>query len=82
MEGFVLDFYCEQAALAVEIDGAHHGERREYDEWRTECLGRYGIRVERVWVGDVEADLHGVVRRIAGWVAEQLGEASPPGPLS
>jgi len=82
IEGFVLDFYCEQAALAIEIDGAHHSERGEYDEWRTQGLSRHGIRVERVRVGDVETDLQGVVRRIAGWIAEQLGDAPPPGPLS
>ena len=47
--GYVLDFYCIKAKLAVECDGGQHAEPREvlYDERRTKRLNEFGIRVFR-----------------------------------
>ena len=64
MGDFVLDFYCEAAALGVEVDGPHHADQVGYDEWRAECLGQYGIRVLRVSAEDVEERLTEVLERI------------------
>ena len=61
---FVLDFYCDDARLAVEVDGPTHAERPGYDEWRDERLAREGIRVLRVAANDVDADVGAVVERI------------------
>jgi very-short-patch-repair endonuclease len=61
---FVLDFYCESAHLAVEVDGLTHDERRAYDEWRDEQLAIQRIRVVRVSAEDVQRDLAGVLARI------------------
>ncbi len=38
---FVLDFFCHEAKLAVEIDGEQHAEQATYDQWRNEGLGRW-----------------------------------------
>src|SRR5688572_26149745 len=37
LEGFILDFYCDQSKLGVELDGSIHSlkEVAEYDEQRT-----------------------------------------------
>lgn len=35
---YVLDFYCAEAALCVEVDGEQHAERREQDVRRDEWL--------------------------------------------
>jgi len=62
---FVLDFYCEAARLGVEIDGPHHQDTVEYDQWRDErLLNGYGIEVLRIAGSDVENDMIGVVERI------------------
>jgi len=61
---FVLDFYCAEACLAVEIDGPVHDGRPGYDEWRDEQLVGWGIRVLRVPDDEVRADLPGVLTRI------------------
>jgi len=61
---FVLDFYCEEARLAVEIDGPVHAGQVGYDRWRDEQIGERKIRVLRVASGDVEADVRGVLERI------------------
>ncbi len=49
--GFVLDFYCVEARLAVELDGGGHAMREQaaYDEERSQRLSRGGIRVLRFW---------------------------------
>lgn len=46
---YILDFYCPEAHLAVELDGAIHGSpaRREYDDARTRHLEAADIRVIR-----------------------------------
>lgn len=61
---FVLDFYCEAAALAVEVDGPHHADQAGYDEWRAECLDRYGIHALRVTTQEVQMRLLEVLERI------------------
>ena len=53
--GYILDFYCHDAALAVELDGGGHNEdaQRLYDEERTKILAAANIRVIRFWNHDV-----------------------------
>ena len=46
---FVLDFYCHECRLAVELDGGQHGEaaHRRRDDTRTAFLERKGVAVLR-----------------------------------
>ncbi len=46
---FILDFYCAELRLAVEVDGAHHlhGEQAAYDAARPAALAGVGVRVLR-----------------------------------
>ena len=46
---YIVDFYCERAKLAIELDGAQHYEPEEaaYDQARSEALGRVGVAVLR-----------------------------------
>ena len=46
--GFIVDFYCDAAKLAIELDGSVHEEQGEYDESRDEAIARYGVRVLRI----------------------------------
>ena len=49
IEPFVLDFYCHELRLAVELDGSQHTAqmRRANDERRTAVLATRGIHVVR-----------------------------------
>ena len=40
IEHFIVDFYCSQYSLVIELDGATHGTKEEkmYDAYRTEIL--------------------------------------------
>jgi very-short-patch-repair endonuclease len=44
---YVLDFFCHEAGLAIEVDGSQYTENVERDEARTRYLGTLGIRVVR-----------------------------------
>ena len=64
---YILDFYCDGAKLAVEIDGLAHGEehQRTHDLRRDGWLRSQGVRTLRVEAKWVRTDLDGLLRRIA-----------------
>ena len=55
---FVLDFYCDEAKLAIEIDGGQHNtdESRRYDLKRTALINKQGMEVLRFWNHEVLED--------------------------
>ncbi|WP_374388952.1 endonuclease domain-containing protein [Brevundimonas sp.] len=69
---YILDFYCEEAKLAVEIDGQghEHPDAYRHDECRTSWLTLRGIEVLRTPARDVLVDLSAVLdhirRRVRG----------------
>ena len=63
---YVLDFYCHQARLCVEIDGASHGFGRqpEKDARRDGWLAGKGVRTLRISASLVLGDVDDAVRMI------------------
>lgn len=61
---FVVDFLCESARLAVELDGESHVGRGEQDAARTAFLESRGLRVVRVMNDDVIRNMHDVLEFI------------------
>jgi len=61
---YILDFYCPEKKLAIELDGGFHRKRKEYDKDRTEYLNKLGIIVLRFWNNEVLSDVDGVVEKI------------------
>jgi very-short-patch-repair endonuclease len=41
--GFVVDFYCMELKLAVEVDGEYHKYNKEYDLAREQAIRKIGI---------------------------------------
>ncbi len=60
---YVLDFFCEQLLLAIEVDGGQHAA--EKDARRTLWLADQGIRILRFWNIDVLTNLSGVLETIS-----------------
>jgi very-short-patch-repair endonuclease len=77
---YILDFYCHTARVAVEVDGAHHGEESqvEHDEHRTSQLAERGIVVLRFSDEDVLKWTDGVVEQIARAVCRYPLPDPPP----
>ena len=70
LAGFILDFYCHQAKLAVELDGGQHDESdaRAWDTRRDAILGQLGVTVMRFWNNEVFTNLPGVLEAIREWL--------------
>lgn len=62
---FIVDFYCPQFKLVIELDGDVHANQAEYDAARTEHLAAYGYRVIRFRNEAVLSDLSTVLEQIA-----------------
>ena len=64
---FILDFFCYEHKLAIEIDGDSHAapDQQAYDEARTEWLETRGYRVIRFTNRQVEHNIEGVLSEIA-----------------
>lgn len=75
VDGFIVDFYCHQGNLVVEVDGEIHEKREEEDARRDEVLARRGLRVMRFTNRQVMNDVEEVERKIK----DVLGR--PPVPL-
>ena len=61
---FVLDLYCSEEWLAVEVDGKIHESQREADQLRQEIIEALGIRFVRVTAEQVEQNLPDVLKTI------------------
>jgi len=68
---FILDFYCAQAKLCIEIDGPIHDDHRERDAERTAWLEAAGYRVIRFHNDEVMDQNHRVYERIQAALEEQ-----------
>ena len=66
IERFIIDFYCAEVKLCIEIDGDSHLEegQNEYDTARTEFLESIGSRVIRFTNNDVRYNINAVVQEI------------------
>ena len=66
---FVLDFYCPELRLAIEVDGRQHFEEegQAQDAARTEVLRQQGIRVVRFTNHEVLQEFEAVAEAI--WLA-------------
>jgi very-short-patch-repair endonuclease len=69
---FVVDFFCPEERLIVEVDGPIHELQREPDRLRQELIETLGMRFVRVAAADVERSLDAVIATIRA--------ALPPSP--
>ena len=63
---YILDFYCPERRLAIELDGGQHADvyRQQHDAHRDSYLRELSIRVIRFWNNDVLQNIEGVGERI------------------
>jgi very-short-patch-repair endonuclease len=78
---FIVDFYCHQCKIVVELDGAIHKSQKEYDEGRTAELESWDITVVRFKNEDVLKNIEVVVDKIKAIVIEKIAPKSAKGDL-
>ena len=88
ISNYIIDFFCPEARLAVELDGSQHYEpdTQAYDARRTNHLRSLGITVVRFSNRDISQHFEGVCQQIlllledAGYhPSVACGDSSPQG---
>ncbi len=65
---YIVDFFCYDMMLVLEIDGATHDLKEEYDLKRLDYLKSLGITVLIFIDGEVKVNPSGVVSAIENWI--------------
>ncbi|WP_439638100.1 type ISP restriction/modification enzyme, partial [Spirulina sp.] len=73
---YIVDFYCHDAKLIIELDGGIHEQQKDRDRDRDDWLQAHGLKVLRLKNEEVIEGLGEALERIA-WALEP----SPPAPL-
>ncbi len=75
---YVVDFYCTDLNLAVEVDGVTHStdEEKEYDSRRESDIGQLGIQFLRFTNPEIYEDLYNVLEKIKAKTMEIKPTAS------
>jgi len=60
IDNYIVDFYCSELHLVIEIDGDSHAEAVEYDAVRTSVLEALGLTVVRYTNHDIMHNLESV----------------------
>jgi very-short-patch-repair endonuclease len=70
IDRYIVDFYCKDLKLAIEIDGSSHDgeEAKVNDEIRQERLESLGVRFLRFTDVDVKRNMEMVVDSIEQWI--------------
>ena len=74
---YIVDFYCKDLFLAIEIDGDTHIYRYDYDDERQKELERLGVRFLRFDDIEVKKNMSNVLRAIAGWIEKNKPTPGP-----
>lgn len=63
---FILDFYCHEIKLAIEVDGEIHlnGEILEHDDGREYEIEKFGIKILRFTNNEVFEEIEAIKKRI------------------
>ena len=65
---YIVDFYCKELSVAIEIDGNTHFYRDEQDDQRQKELENMGVRFLRFDDSEVKKNMTNVLRVIADWI--------------
>ena len=73
IDQFIVDFYCNELSLAIEIDGSSHTteEAIEKDTARQERLEMLGIKFLRFTEAEVRDSIRTVITVIEDWITTQ-----------
>ena len=61
---YIVDFFCFEQGLVIEVDGGQHLEQDDYDRERTKWLESQGYRLLRFWNNEVQDEVEAVVQAI------------------
>ena len=74
IDNFIVDFYCSQAKLVIELDGSQHftPDGKHHDSLRTDVIEKYKLKVIRFSNNDVDRKFNGVCSVIDRTIQERI----------
>jgi very-short-patch-repair endonuclease len=68
IDNYIVDFYCKELMLAIEINGMSHDNEESFikDNLRQKRLENLGVKFIRFSEADVKYDMENVMRAISG----------------
>ncbi len=74
IDNYIVDFYCHEARLIIELDGSQHYEKNGLlkDKIRTEKIETRNLTVIRIPNNEVNQNFDGVCEYIDRWVKAHL----------
>ena len=70
LDHYIVDFYCHELSLAIEIDGSSHDNKYEYDLKRQRILESLGVRFVRFDNIEVKRNMNDVLRALEIVISE------------
>src|SRR5262245_66134236 len=71
IDNFIVDFFCPDLKLAIEIDGVSHLHKGQADVERHRRLEGLGIHLIRLEDRMVKQEMPSVLNGLVGWIQEQ-----------
>lgn len=65
---YIVDFYCKENNLVIELDGAQHKDEKEYDKERNNYMETLGIKVLRFWNSEIDKNTEEVLQKIKTYI--------------
>lgn len=65
---YIIDFFCNELMLAIEIDGESHYGNEEIDKIRQQEIEKFGIYFLRFDDNEIFYNLENVIRTIESWI--------------
>jgi very-short-patch-repair endonuclease len=70
IDNYIVDFFCNELMLAIEIDGDSHNLKAAHDQRRQKRLESLGLPFLRFYDDDVKENVGGVLSVIEGWILQ------------
>ena len=70
IKNYIVDFFCYELMLVIEIDGSTHDYKREKDEKRQYEIEKLGIKFIRYSDLDIKINIEGVITGLINWINE------------
>lgn len=61
---YILDFYCSEKRIGIELDGFQHLENKDYDKERDNYLLLNDIKILRFWNSEISDNIDEVLEKI------------------
>jgi very-short-patch-repair endonuclease len=78
IDNYIVDFYCKDLQLAIEVDGESHYGNKERDSRKDRRLNHLGVTVLRFDDTDIRYELEKVIEKIEKWIDENASFNTHP----